>query len=161
LLDAARRLLTPRLAARADAPVLLHVEVENVYSSFGPQLRTLLDNFQRLAERGAHGPDPQLVFALRGLRRLTRFVDSVRALEFLGAGAGGALTLTARLDGKRQGAFSDYVREQTPGPAWGVRFLPRDSVMVFTTHASPRGRADDAAASLNYLIETAATDHTS
>jgi hypothetical protein len=148
LLDGTRRLLAPELARRAEAPVRVRVRVDNVYAAYGTQLDVVLAAFAHRVER-EH--DPQTAFALRGLGRLSRWAGSVDALELLASLDSGGVTLTARLDGKRAGPFADYVREQHPGPAWGLQFLPRDAVMVYTTHASTRGRADDVAASVDYL----------
>ena len=72
-------------------------------------------------------------------------------LELLANLDSGGITLTLRAEGKDQGAFAGYVKQQRPGPAWGVQFLPRDSVLAYATHESPAGRAADIAASVAYL----------
>lgn len=153
LLQAAATMLGPKLAERADAPIRVHVSVENLYTAFGPQLSVMLTQFARMSEGGGPAGDPQVAFAMRGLRNVSRYVDSVKDIELLANLDSAGLTLTARLDGKADGAWAGYVQQQKPGPAWGVQFLPADSVLVYTTHASPLGRAEDIEASVDYLAD--------
>lgn len=151
LLQAAERLLAPQLRAKADAAIRVHASVENLYAAFGPQLDALMGHFGQVAAAGGPGGDPSVAFALRGLRQVAHYADSVQALELLLDLDSGGLTLTARLDGKPDGGWAGYVKQQESGPAWGVQFLPRDAVMVYTTHASASGRAADIDAQVAYL----------
>jgi hypothetical protein len=84
---------------------------------------------------------------------LAQYMRSVSDLELLANIDSGGITLTLRADGKNDGAFAGYVKQQRPGPAWGVQFLPRDSVLAYATHESPAGRAADISASVAYLSE--------
>jgi hypothetical protein len=151
LLEATRRLLAPKLAARPDAPLVVHVSFDNVYSAFGSQLGALMGYLQQRFD--GNGGDPQMAFALRGLRQLTRYVGSLADVELLADLDSGGLTLTVRLDGAQDGEWAGFVAQQAPGPAWGVRFLPRDAALVYTTHASPRGRRDDLDSSLDLVAD--------
>jgi hypothetical protein len=153
LLAPAARQLAPRLRGKLDAPIVVHVAVDNLYAAFGPQVDLVLAHVAQVANAGGSTADPQVAFALRGVKQLTHYLDSVSALELLLNLDSGGLTVTARLDGKRDGAFTGFVLDQQPGPAWGTQFLPRDSVMVYSTHASPRARAADLEASLAYLAD--------
>jgi len=157
LLDATEKLLRPRLHVRRDAPIVVHASLDNLYSAFGPQLEAILAHFGRVAAAGGPSGDPSVAFALRGLRQVTRYADSVSDLELLLDLDSGGLTVTARLDGKPDGAWAGYVQQQESGPAWGVQFLPRDAVMVYTTHANAKGRAQEIDAQLEYLAS--ATTH--
>ena len=154
LLDGAIRLLGPRLAAKADAPVVVHLDFDNVHEAFGPQIEAMMSNMAQLAGQGGTNGDPQVAYALRGVRMMMKYTRSVKDLELLADIDSGGLTLTLRADGKDQGAFAGYVKQQRPGPAWGVQFLPRDSVMAYATHESPVGKAADIAASVAYLSDT-------
>ncbi len=153
LLDATVKLLGPRLRRPADAPVLVHVDLDNVHEAFGPQIDALMTNVAQLAGQGGTKGDPEVAYALRGVRMLAQYMRSVSDVELLGNIDSGGLTLTVRADGKNDGAFAGYVKQQQPGPAWGVQFLPRDSVLAYATHASPAGRAADISASVAYLSE--------
>jgi hypothetical protein len=153
LLEPARRLLGPRLAHASQAPLAARVEVDNVFSAYGSQLDSLVRRFVAVTAQGGAGGDPQLAFAMRGVRQMAGFARSVSDLELLCDLDSSGLTLTARVDGKREGAFTGYVRQQRPGPAWGVRFLPRDAVMAFTTSASMPGRDADIDASIEFLAD--------
>jgi hypothetical protein len=151
LLAATEKLLGPRLTGKRDAPVVLHASVDNLYAAFGPQLEALLGHFSQVASAGGPSGDPSVAFALRGLRQVSRFADSVTSLELLLDLDPGGLTVTARLDGKPDGAWAGYVKQQESGPAWGVQFLPRDAVMVYTTHANAQGRAAEIDDQVAYL----------
>ncbi|HEY2748083.1 MAG TPA: hypothetical protein VGL86_25845 [Polyangia bacterium] len=154
LLDGAVKLLQPRLAKKADAPVVVHLDFANVHEAFGPQIETMLANVAQLAGQGGSAGDPQVAYALRGVRSLARYMRSVSDLELLADIDSGGLTLTVRAEGADEGAFTNYVKQQRPGPAWGVQFLPRDSVLAYATHDSPAGRAADIAASVAYLSDS-------
>jgi hypothetical protein len=149
LLDGTRRFFAPRLAARADAPIRVHVDLPNVYAVYRTQLNAMLEQVARMADAAEN--DPQTAFALRSFKQLTRYVESVSGVELLADLDSGGLTLTARLDGKKDGEWAGYVQQQQPGPAWGVHFLPNDAALVYTTHASPLGRRDDLEAALDYI----------
>ncbi len=153
LLQSTARLLTPQVMKRQDAPMLVHVRMDNLYSAFGPQLDAILGHFARIANLGGAANDPQAAFALRGIKSLTRDLGSVSDLELLIDLDSGGLTITARLDGKQDGAWANFVQQQQPGPAWGTQFLPPDSVLVYATHASQRARAEDIQASLAYFAD--------
>jgi hypothetical protein len=152
LLDAARRLLGPKLGIHTEAPIRVHLEMDNLYGAYGPQLERMVGDLASVAEKGGVGPpDPQAAFALRGVKQLSRYLRSVSALELLANLDASGLTVTVRVDGKADGAWAGYVQQQQPGPAWGTRFLPRDAVLVYTTHASPVGRAADIDAAIDYF----------
>ena len=153
LLDAAKRVLGPKVRAHADAPLVVHVQMDNLYTAFKPQLGALLYHVARQSGEGGAGGDPQMAFALRSVRQMARFAGSVSAVELLANLDSGGLTVTARFDGKSDGAWAQYIGQLEPGPAWGVQFLPRDAVLVYTTHQSPRGRTDDIDAQLAYLAD--------
>jgi len=153
LLDATAKLLGPRLHKKADAPVVVHLDFDNVHEAFGPQIEQALANVAQLAGQGGTSGDPQVAYALRGVRTIAQYMRSVSDLELLGNIDSGGLTLTLRAEGKDDGAFAGYVKQQRPGPAWGVQFLPRDSVLAYATHESPVGRAADIAASVAYLSD--------
>jgi hypothetical protein len=153
LLEATVKLLGPRLGKKADAPVVVHLDFDNVHDAFGPQIEGLLNQMARMAGQGGKTGDPQVAFALRGVRQIAQYMRSVSDLELLADIDSGGLTLTLRAEGKADGAFTGYVQQQRPGPAWGVQFLPRDSVLAYATHASPVGRAADINASVDYLSD--------
>ncbi|MGZ3442381.1 MAG: hypothetical protein ACXVDD_22830, partial [Polyangia bacterium] len=153
LLDATARLLGPRLAKKADAPVVVHLDFDNVHEAFGPQIEGLLQNLAQVAGQGGATGDPQVAYALRGVRMIAQYMRSVSDLELLADIDSGGLTLTLRAEGKDDGAFAGYVKQQRPGPAWGVQFLPRDSVLAYATHQSPVARAADISASVAYLSD--------
>ena len=153
LLGAAERVLSAHAVGKHDAPIMLHVDMENVYGAFRPQLDTVLEQISRLAEAGGRAGDPQVAYSLRGFQEVARSIDSVQALELLVNLDSGGLTFTARVDGKPNGEWASFVQQQKPGPAWGAQYLPADAVMAFTTHASPRGRAQDLRAALAYLAD--------
>lgn len=153
LLEATAKLLGPRLAKKADAPVVIHLDFDNVHEAFGPQIEAAMANVAQLASQGGTSGDPQVAYALRGVRMIAQYMRSVSDLELLGDLDSGGLTLTLRAEGKDDGAFAGYVKQQRPGPAWGVQFLPRDSVLAYATHENPAGRAADIAASVAYLGE--------
>ncbi len=157
LLGATARLLGPRLAQKADAPVVVHLDFDNVHEAFAPQIETAMANLAQLAGEGGATGDPQVAYALRGVRMIAQYMRSVNDLELLANLDSGGLTLTLRVDGKDDGAFAGYVKQQRPGPAWGVQFLPRDSVLAYATHESPVGRAADIAASVAYVGDTGKT----
>ncbi|MDB4968006.1 MAG: hypothetical protein JWN44_3695 [Myxococcales bacterium] len=153
LLEATVKLLAPRLAKKADAPVVVHLDFSNVHDAFGPQIEAMLGQMAKMAGQGGETGDPQVAFALRGVRQIAQYMRSVSDLELLADIDSGGLTLTLRADGEADGAFNSYVKQQRPGPAWGVQFLPRDSVLAFATHESPVGRAADITASVAYVGE--------
>ncbi|MCA1664786.1 MAG: hypothetical protein LC659_11040 [Myxococcales bacterium] len=153
LLSATVDLLAPRLAKRADAPVVVHLDFDNVHEAFGPQIEQMMNNVAQLAGQGGAAGDPQVAYALRGVRMATQYMRSVSDLELLANIDSGGVTLTLRADGKNEGAFAGYVKQQRPGPAWGVQFLPRDSVLAYATHESPVGRAADISASVAYVTD--------
>ena len=157
LLEAARQLLGPRLAKKPDAPVVVHLDFDNVHEAFGPQIEQMMANVAQLAGQGGSTGDPQVAWALRGVRMIAQYMRSVSDLELLANIDSGGITLTLRAEGKSNGAFAGYVRQQRPGPAWGVQFLPRDSVLAYATHQSPAGRAADIAASVAYLGDVGKT----
>lgn len=153
LLAATLKLIGPRLAKKADAPVVVHLDFENVHEAFGPQIEQMMGNMAQLAGQGGESGDPEVAYALRGVRMAAQYLRSVSDLELLANLDSGGVTLTLRADGKDDGAFAGYVKQQRPGPAWGVQFLPRDSVLAYATHESPIGRAADIAASVAYLTD--------
>jgi hypothetical protein len=156
LLDAAQRVLGPHLAAKPEAPLAIHLELDNVHEAYGEQLKSMLAQLGHLAGQGGAQADPQVAFALRGFRQLAEQLDSVSSVDLLGDIDSGGLTLTARAVGKQGSPFRGYVQQQQPGPAWGVQFLPRDSVMAFATHASPAARQADLEASTQFLGDVVA-----
>jgi hypothetical protein len=151
LLEATVKLLAPRLATKADAPVLVHLDFENVNQAFGPQIEAMLGQMAKASAQGGETGDPGVAFALRGVRQVAQYLRSVKDLELLANIDAGGVTLTLRAEGKDEGAFTGYVQQQRPGPAWGVQFLPRDSVLAYATHDSPVGRAAEITASVAYL----------
>ncbi|HEX9102909.1 MAG TPA: hypothetical protein VF997_11935, partial [Polyangia bacterium] len=153
LLDATVKLLAPRLARRADAPVVVHLDFANVHEAFGPQIEAIMQNMAQLAGQGGVSGDPQVAYALRSVHMIAQYLRSVSDLELLADIDSGGLTLTLRAEGKDDSAFAGYVKQQRPGPAWGVQFLPRDSVLAYATHESPVGRAADITASVAYLSD--------
>jgi hypothetical protein len=153
LLSATVDLLAPRLAKKADAPVVVHLDFDNVHEAFGPQIEQMMNNVAQLAGQGGATGDPQVAYALRGVRMAAQYMRSVSDLELLGNIDSGGVTLTLRADAKDDGAFAGYVKQQRPGPAWGVQFLPRDSVLAYATHESPVGRAADISASVAYVTD--------
>lgn len=157
LLGATARLLGPQLAKKADAPVVVHLDFDNVHEAFAPQIEMAMANVAQLAGEGGVSGDPQVAYALRGVHMIAQYMRSVSDLELLANIDSGGLTLTLRVDGKNDGAFAGYVKQQRPGPAWGVQFLPRDSVLAYATHESPAGRATDISASVAYLGEVGKT----
>jgi hypothetical protein len=153
LLAATVNLLAPRLAKKADAPVVVHLDFDNVHEAFGPQIEQMMNNVAQLAGQGGAAGDPQVAYALRGVRMAAQYMRSVSDLELLANIDSGGVTLTLRADAKDDGAFAGYVKQQRPGPAWGVQFLPRDSVLAYATHESPVGRAADVSASVAYVTD--------
>jgi hypothetical protein len=153
LLAATIKTLGPRLRHKADAPVVVHLAFDNVREAYGRQIDALLSQTSQLAGQGGEAGDPQVAYALRGVRRIAHYLRSVSDLELLADLDSGGLTLTVRAEGKDDGAFSGYVRQQRPGPAWGVQYLPRDSVLAYATHDSPTTRAADVAAAAQYVAD--------
>ena len=153
LLQATAQLLGPHLTKPADAPVVVHLDLDNVHEAFGPQVEALMNNLAQAAGQGGAAGDPQVAYALRGVRLIAQYMRSVSDLELLADIDSGGLTVTLRAEGKVDGSFSGYVQQQRPGPAWGVQFLPRDSVLAYATHQSPVARAADVAASVAYLSD--------
>lgn len=151
LLAATIKTLGPRLAEKADAPVVVHLAFDNVREAYGPQLEALLAQTSQLAGQGGESGDPQVAYALRGVRQIAHYLRSVSDLELLADLDSGGLTLTVRAEGRPDGDFGSYVRQQRPGPAWGVQFLPPDSVLAYATHDSPVSRAADVAAAVQYV----------
>ena len=151
LLDATEKLLRPRLAKKADAPVTVHLDFTNVHEAFGPQVEAMLGQFARVAGQGGASSDPEVAYALRGVKQIAHYLESVSSLELLANLDSGGLTLTVRAEGKEGSPFHHYVAQQHPGPAWGTQFLPRDSVLAYSTHGSPIGRAADVMASVQYV----------
>jgi hypothetical protein len=158
LLGPAEKLLRPRLAERLDAPVRLHLELSNLYSSYGPQIEQLASRFAVAAAQGGASNDPQLTYGLRQVRTLAPYIQSFSAVDVDADLDSGGLTLSVGVEGKPGGAWAEYVRQQRPGPAWGVRFLPRDAVLAYTTTASPMGRANDLTALVDYMSSLSAGD---
>jgi len=151
LLDAAYRTLEPRLSAHHDAPLTLHVSLENVYANYGERVEEIVSRLGEQAGPSGAPSDPGVMFALRGLRQVRDKLDSVSDVELLADVDGGGLTLTARMDGKPDGAWAALVAEQTPGPIWGAQYLPKDAALVYVTHASREGRTAEADAMTRYL----------
>jgi hypothetical protein len=156
LLEAAERILEPHMRAKAEAPLTVHLELDNVHEAYGAQLESMLAQLGNLVGQGGAKGDPQVAFALRGFRQLADQLRSVSSIELLGNIDSGGMTLTARAVGKQGSDFRGYVQQQEPGPAWGVQFLPRDSVMAYATHASPAARAAELAASVQLIGDVAA-----
>jgi hypothetical protein len=153
LLQAARDVLGPKMKAQAEAPLHLHVDIRNVYASYGSQIENVATQFAQLSDQGGQSGDPQLAFALRGALRLSRFLNSVEGLDLLCGLDSSGVTVTVRANGTQEGGFSNYVHGQRPGPAWGVKYLPSDSVLAFTTHSSRQSRVADVEPSLGYLVD--------
>lgn len=153
LLAATIKTLGPQLRQKPEAPVRVHLAFANLREAYGPQLDALLRQTAQLAGQGGEAGDPQVAFALRGVRRIAHYLHSVSDLDLLANLDSGGLTLTVRAEGDHDGAFSGYVRQQRPGPAWGIQYLPRDSVMAYATHDSPVARAADVAAAVRYAAE--------
>jgi hypothetical protein len=151
LLQATQKLLEPKLRKKADAPVVVHVDFDNVNRLFGPQVEAMLGQFVRVAGEGGPSGDPEVAYALRGVKQMAHYLGSVSTLELLANIDSGGLTLTVRAEGKQGSPFSAYVAQQHPGPAWGTQFLPRDAVLAYATHGSPLGRAADLVASVQYV----------
>ena len=151
LLEPAVKLLRPRLAEKVEAPIRLHLDLANLYTSYGPQIEALVARFALAAAQGGANRDPQLTYGLRQVRSLLPYIESFSGLDVLADLDSGGLTLSVGLDGKPGGAWAEYVKQQRPGPAWGVRFLPRDAVLAFTTTSSPMGRANDLSALVDYM----------
>jgi hypothetical protein len=151
LLEAAYRTLEPRLSGKHDAPLTLHVSLENVYASYGDRVNEIVSRLGEQAGPPGTAGDPSVAFALRGLRQVRDKRDSISDLELLADVDNGGLTLTARLDGKPNGAWAQLVSAQKPGPVWGTQYLPSDAALVYVTRASDEGRANEAAAALRYL----------
>jgi hypothetical protein len=138
----------PKLQQKGDAPIVVHLDFENVRQSFGPQVVAMLGQLGRGAGGGS---DPEVAFALRGVKQLARYLQSVSTVELLANLDSGGLTLTLRAEGKDGSAFANYVGQQRPGPAWGTQYLPPDSVLAYATHGSPPGRIADTVASVQYV----------
>ena len=143
LLGPAARLLRSRLAERMDAPIRLHLDLANLYAAYGPQIEVLAARFAIAASQGGAANDPQLTYGLRQVRTMAPYIQSFAAVDVDADLDSGGLTLSIGVEGKPGGAWAEYVRQQRPGPAWGVRFLPRDAVLAYTTTVSPMGRAND------------------
>jgi hypothetical protein len=146
LLLAGVRLLGPRLVSNADSAILVHLNFDNVRDAYGRQIETFFDPVARARVR-----DPQLAYAVRGLKQFARYLGSLSALELLCDLDSGGLTVTLRAEGKENGALAGYVQQQRPGPAWGIQYLPRDSVLAYATHSSDEGRQADIAESAEYF----------
>jgi hypothetical protein len=151
LLAGAARMLRPHLAERAEAPLRVHVDVGNLMTNYGKQMEAMVARFELVAAQGGRGREPQLGYALRQVRAMAPYLPSFAGLEVLADLNSGGLTLSVALEGKPGGAWAEYVQQQRPGPAWGVRFLPRDAVLAYTTTVSPMGRARDVQALVEYL----------
>jgi hypothetical protein len=153
LVRAAGSVLRPVLALKSDAPLTVHLDAENVYAAHGAELEVMLGRF---AQATRIGSDPQLAFALRSARQLTRYAGSMRALELLIGDDDGGVTVTARVDGKPGSAWADYVAAQKPGAApWGLAFLPRDAVLIYATRRSGSTAQDELDAAVDYLGDSA------
>jgi hypothetical protein len=151
LLEATERLLAPKLKRPGDAPVVVHLDFENVRQSFGPQVEAMLGQLAKGAARGGTSGDPEVAYALRGVKQIAHYLQSVSTVELLANLDSGGLTLTVRAEGKDGSAFANYVGQQRPGPAWGTQFLPPDSVLAYATHGSAPGRVADLVASVQYV----------
>ncbi len=148
LVSAARELLAAPLAARAEAPLRAHLDFNNLYAAYGRELEASLEHFVRATqERG----DPQLAFAMRSAMRLVHFADSVSGIDVLLSSDASGVTVTARLDGKPNGAWAGYVANQQPRPTWGARFIPRDAVLVYMTNRSTGAIAEELESQVAYL----------
>jgi hypothetical protein len=151
LLGPALKLLQPRLAENTEAPLRVHLDLVNLYAAYRPQIAALVTRFALAAARGGAGNDPQLGYGLRAIKILAPYLESFSGLDLYADLDSGGLTLSVGVDGKPGGAWAEYVKQQRPGPAWGVRFLPKDAVLAYTTTASPMGRAADQEALLDYM----------
>jgi hypothetical protein len=153
LLEPARRVLWPQIAGRSTQPVRLHVNVENVYGAFRPQLELVLAHLGQLERAGGAAGDPLVALSMRRLEEVTARAGSLQALEIGGDLDSGGLTVSVRLDGKPGGAWAQLVAEERPGPAWGTQFLPADAVLAYATRSSPSARAGDVRAEVAYLTQ--------
>jgi hypothetical protein len=148
LLAAASQLLEPQITAKVEAPLVAHVALENLYHAYGTQLEQAVARFAHATEEKS---DPQLSFALRGALRLSRFADSFAGLDLLLDSDDNGVTVTARVDGKKNGAWATYVAGQTPGPAWGAKLIPRDAVLVYMTRRSQASTQEELDSQVAYL----------
>lgn len=142
----AREEQAPRVAAalaplrehKAEAPLAIHLDVARLFESSGPTIEAALARFGRAA---ASTPDPQIPFALRAAPRLLKLADSVEGVDLLLDADGDGVQVTARAEGRPNGAFAQFAASQHGGPPWGLELLPRDAVVAYSTR---RGAATDA-----------------
>ena len=151
LLGPAAKLLGPRLAEKMEAPIRVHLDLVNLYAAYRPQIAGLVTRFAVAASHGGAGNDPQLGYGLRAIKTFAPYLESFAGLDLYANLDSGGLTLSVGVEGKPGGAWAQYVKQQRPGPAWGVRFLPKDAVLAYTTTASPMSRAADNEALLEYM----------
>jgi hypothetical protein len=151
LLGPTVKLLAPRLEERVEAPVRVHLDLANMLTSYGPQIESLIARFAIAAASGGKPGDPALSYGLRQVRTLVPYLESFSGLDLYADLDSGGLTLSVGLEGKPGGAWAHYVGQQRSGPAWGVRFLPKDAVLAYTTQSSPMSRKNDLDALVDYM----------
>ena len=52
----------------------MHLDFGNVHEAFGPQIEQMMNNVAQLAGQGGATGDPQVAYALRGVRMMAQYM---------------------------------------------------------------------------------------
>src|SRR5262249_39987242 len=126
--------LLGRIANEGPGDLRVHVSVSSLLARFDRARAVVLD-FGRLAQDNAN--DTKTRFGLRLARPVAALLPAADGLDLVASTSRAGLEVTARLSARDPGAWGEFAVPEAAHVTWGADLLPRDSVLVYTTHLSP------------------------
>ena len=132
LIKGAAGVLLPLVRKPPQSAARLRVDLEAVNARYGAQVARTVAKLKRRQQR----KPAEEAGAMQMIARWLGYLGSTKELTARLDLDHRAVRLRGALAAKASGAFADHLRRQKAGPAWGARFIPADSGLVYLARQS-------------------------
>lgn len=134
LLRGAPGVLLPLVKQTVGKEARLRLEMAVINRLYGAKIDRILQKLDAKASQGG-GQGAGLA---RSVAKWMGYVKSINHLSFTVALDPGDIRAQLALVAEPSGSFPDYLGQQKPGPAWGAKYLPQDSALVYLSREDPQ-----------------------
>lgn len=138
LINGAADVLLPLVRGAKGAVGHLHVRLDSIYSRHGRQIERAIGKLQRKMKRRVKRGRVGEAGVMQLVGRWMGYLKSTRDLKLSVELKPALVRMSGSVAAKGPGNFATYLKQLSPGPAWGAKFIPADSGLIYLRRQGPQ-----------------------